>query len=162
MTDRFHNSLLQRLRGDKRGTGAIELSLILPVLMVLVVGMVDISRMVAARIDAEQAAQRATDFALAIRPNGNNGSYIQTEAAAAAGVPSSDVTVDIFLECNGTRHGSFTGTCTAGQDRARFVSVSIDRDVDYLFDWGALASLFGTQVLGSGATVTGDSLVRFQ
>lgn len=162
MTDTSHKSLLQWLRADKRGTGAMELSLVLPILMLLVVGMVDISRMVAARIDTEQAAQRATDFALAIRPNGNNGTYIRNEAANAAGVPSSDVTVDIFLECNGTRQGSFTGTCSSGQDRARFVSVSIDRDVDFLFDWGALASLFGTQVLGAGATVTGDSLVRFQ
>ena len=82
--------------------------------------------------------------------------------ASAAGVPASDVTVDIFLECDGTRMTSFNDTCSAGQDRARFVNVQIDRDVDAVFNWSALSSMFGTSMLSSNITVRGDSLVRFQ
>lgn len=154
--------ILKHILRDNRGTGAMELALILPVLMLLTVGMVDISRVVAARIDAEQAAQRGTDFALAVRPTSANGTYIRNEAATAAGVPTSDVTVEIFLECNGTKQSSFTSICSHTQDQARFVSVAVDRDVDFLFDWGALASLFGTAVFADDITVRGDSLVRFQ
>ena len=159
------SKLTQKFRtilADKAGTGALELAMALPMLMLLMVGMIDISRLVAARIDAEQAAQRATDFALAIRPTSGSGSYIAAEAAKIDDVGAEDVSVDIFLECNGQRMTSFGSACGAGQDSARFVSVEVDRDVDFLFDWGAFAALFGSRVMGNGAVVQGDSIVRFQ
>jgi len=155
--------ILNRLLHDSKGTSMIELAIVFPVLLALMLGMVDISRFVAARLDAEQAAQRATDYALSLRPENDNGTYIRDEAATAAGVPTSDVTVEIYLECNTVRQASFNDLCTAGQDRGRFVDVSIDRDLDLIFDWGSIARLFGVNnVMGSSITVTGDSLVRFQ
>ncbi len=155
---RIRSALLR----DTAGTGALELALGLPILMLLLVGMIDVSRMVTARIDAEQAAQRATDFALASRPTNGNGSYIKDEAASDPDVDANDVTVDIFLECDGTRQQDFRSMCASTQDTARFVNVEIDRDVDFLFDWSGFAALFGAQVMGAGITVQGDSQVRFQ
>ena len=155
-------TILKRLSRDIRGTGAMELALCLPMLLVLLVGMIDVSRLVAARIDAEQAAQRATDYALAVRPRSANGAYIRNQATSDGTTLAEDVSVDIFLECDGERQADFRRMCDAGEDTARFVSVEIDRDVDFVFDWSRFTALFGSTVLGDGITVQGDSLVRFQ
>ena len=148
---------------DDRGAGIIELALGLPIMLVLLVGMIDASRFIAARIDLEQAAQRTTDYALAKRPdNSDDATYLRTEAASAAGVPTGNVTAEIFLECNGVRQTNFDTICATGETTARFINISITRQVNTLFDWQAAAHLFGSQVFGSSITVTGNSLVRFQ
>ena len=151
-----------RLLRDTAGTGALELAMALPMLLLLLVGMVDVSRLIAQRIDAEQAAQRATDFALAIRPTSGQTGYISAQAANAEGVEPEDVEVQIFLECDGVQQDSFNTVCPEDQDSARFVHVAIVRDVDFVFDWSSLATLFGSQAMGDGITVQGDSTVRFQ
>ncbi|MCB2076998.1 MAG: pilus assembly protein [Novosphingobium sp.] len=150
------------LLDDRRGTGAVEMALVLPMLLLMLLGMVDLSRFIAARIDLEQAAQRTTDFALARRPTTDNGSYLETEAASAAGVSANNVTVDIYLECDGVRASDFRIPCTGGQTQARFVNVEIERTVPSAFNWGALGSLFGSSSMDSNITVSGDSIVRFQ
>ena len=153
---------LRRLRTDESGVGATELALILPILMLLILGTIDVSRLVASRLDLEQAAQRTADLALAVRPRTSDTSYLVAEAMAASGQPSSNVTVELFLECAGVRQPSFTAACPAGQLRARFVSVRIRGPYTPLFDWSALANVFGGQVLPPSITVTGDAVVRFQ
>lgn len=153
---------IRGLFADNGGASLIELALVAPVLVVLFAGMVDISRVVAARLDLEQAAQRTTDLALAKRPTSDDGTYLKNEAASAAGVPATDATVEIFLECNGAKQAAFSGDCPAGQTRARFASVSIDRTVPMMFDWGAMSRMAGSNILPSSITVTGDSVVRFQ
>ena len=155
-------SLLPSLMRDCAGTGVMELGLAMPMLLMLLLGTVDASRMIAAKIDMEQAAQRTTDYALARRPDSSNGTYLQTEAASAAGVPTSDVTVDIYLECDGVRQTDFSIACTAGQSQARYASVTIDKTVDTVFDWSSLSSVVGSNLLPSAVTVQGDSVVRFQ
>lgn len=155
-------SLARRLRRDNCGLGAMELALVMPVFFMLGLGTIDASRMVAAKIDLEQAAQRTTDFALARRPNSSSGTYLKTEAASAAGVNASDVTVDIYLECDGSRQGAFAGTCASGQLQARYVDIKITRQLQTQFDWAALGETLGLEVFSSRITVTGDSLVRFQ
>ena len=150
---------------DSSGTGALELALALPILLVLFAGMIDLSRVIAGRIDMEQAAIRATDYALAVRPAGRAEaiSRIRNEAAAAGDVPSGDVSVDIFLECNGVRQGNFNSVCTSSQDQARFVSVAVSQDVNAIFDWASLAEILGWNIgTPPNITVTGDSVVRFQ
>lgn len=160
----MNRTLLSRfsLWRDSAGTGALELALALPVLLLLMTGMIDMSRVISARIDMEQAAIRATDYALAIRPTSSNSSYIRNEAATAAGVPVKDVTVEIFLECDGVRQANFNSVCASGEDQARLVSVEIVRTVDSAVDWTSIAGLFGKNAGDSDITVTGNSVVRFQ
>ena len=152
-------SLLAR---DERGASAIELGVSLPILLMLTVGAVDVSNLISTRLDLEQAAQRTTDLALATHPRSSDGSYLVAEAAAATGLPAANVTVQIFLECDGVRQADFGARCDEGEPRARFASVSIRRDYEPMFDYRALASLFGRRMMGSTITVTGDSVVRFQ
>lgn len=153
---------IRRLFQNREGFGALELGLALPFLLLTALGMMDASRMIATKIDYEQAAQRATDLALAKRPNSTNGSYLKTEAASAAGLTTSKVSVDIFLECSGTRQSNFNSSCTGGATPARFVSVSIANNVDTNFDWSSLNGLIGFTAFPRSIKVTGDSLVRFQ
>jgi Flp pilus assembly pilin Flp len=150
------------LRDDERGASAIELGVSLPILMMLTVGAVDVSNLISARLDLEQAAQRTTDLALASRPRTSNGAYLVTEAAAASGQPAANVTVDIFLECEGVRQPVFSAPCEEGEARARFASVSIRRDYQPMFDYKALGALFGRRIMKSTITIEGDSVVRFQ
>jgi Flp pilus assembly protein TadG len=154
--------LLPALLRDSAGTGVMELALAMPVLLLLLLGTIDVSRLVADKIDMEQAAQRVTDFALAKRPDSADGTYLVNEAVSAANVPASNVTVDIYLECNGVRQTDFTVQCAAGEPQARFASVTIDKAVNTIFDWGALSEMVGSNILPSVVTVQGDSVVRFQ
>lgn len=147
---------------DVQAVAIIELALAAPLLMLLFVGMVDLSVLVSEKLDLEQAAQRTTDYALAKRPTNANGSYLATEAAASAGVPLQNVTVQLFLECNGVRQASFDTPCVAGQIQARFASVEIRRQVQLVFNWTNMAGFFGSSAQAGEVLIAGDSVVRFQ
>lgn len=154
---------IRKLARDCSGVGFIELALTAPLLALLFLGMIDLSSVVSTRIDLEQAAQRTTDYALAKRPPNGNTSYLVNEASTASGVPSSDIVVELILECDGTRQSSFTGSCTSGQVQKRFVSVAISKSVSTGFNWRALGAMFnGGNSTYSPVRVTGDSLVRLQ
>lgn len=153
---------LRLLRQDSQGFGAMELALSLPFLMLLSLGMIDASTLIAAKIDYEQAAQRTTDYALAKRPQSSDGTYLVTIAKSAAGVEASNVTVKIALECDGTVQTDFNATCGSGEIPARFVGVRIQRNIATKFDWAAMARLLGVKGFDSTVTVVGDSRVRFQ
>lgn len=155
-------SLARRLRSDLTGFGAMELGLSMPFMILLGLGTVDASQMISTKIDFEQAAQRTTDFALAKRPNGSNGAYLKTEAAREAGVSEQDVTVQIFLECNGVKQANFDSTCPSGQSAGRFVSVNITKQVPTEFDWSFFGKVLSVDAFSEVVTVSGDSLVRFQ
>lgn len=157
---------LLKLGRDEKGTGALELGLALPMLLLLLAGMIDMSRFISGRIDVEQAAIEATDFALAVRPqDGSNSEMndIRNVAARAAGVVNTDATAVMTVECDGVQQASWRDSCTAAQDQARLITVTVSRTIDTVFDWTNLASALG---LGSGMdaqiTVTGDSVVRIQ
>lgn len=156
-------AFIQRLIRDKSGVGFIELALVAPILALMFLGMVDLSRIVATRIDLEQAAQRTTDFALAKRPPNGSTTYLVEEAKTAAGVSASDVTVRLTLECDGTVQTNFTSDCAAGQETRRFATVAIRKTIDTGFNWRGMASIFtGRSSAYVPITVVGDSVVRLQ
>lgn len=147
------------IASDTAGVAITELALVLPLLLLLLLGMIDVSRMVAARLTLEQAAQRTTDLALA-RPPSSSDTYLRDEAMAVAGVPAENVEVDLILECDGTRQADYTESCPEGTFMGRYVRVSIVKQADPIFDWTSLSQILGLQL--SPIVVTGDSLVRLQ
>lgn len=151
-----------RLLRDCSGFGAMELGIASPFLFLLSLGMIDASMLVGKKIEFEQAAQRTTDYALAVRPNSSDGARYRTEAAAAAGVQEADVTVEIYRTCDGTRAAQFDGACTVGQTTARYVSIAITKPIATHFDWSGLGRALGIQAFAQTVSVKGDSLVRFQ
>ena len=156
----------RRLARNEDGVGFVEMAMLTPVLALMFLGMVDISKIVTANIDLEQAAQRTTDYALARRPTDGSTGYLVAQAVAASGRPADDVTVELTLECGGVERSSFTDICNAGETTHRYAFVAIEQEVVTGFNWRAMAAIFGGGDAGSGAyrpvTVTGDSLVRLQ
>ena len=122
-----------RLAKDEHGASIIELALVAPILASLLIGMVDLSRAYSAKLQLEQAAQRSIEKVQQYQTTSSTYGTLQAEAATAAGVPASNVTIDYWLECNGVRQASYSDSCDsapvseggAGETQARWIKVDI-------------------------------------
>jgi Flp pilus assembly protein TadG len=153
---------LSSLWSDKRGNSFVEMGLIAPVLATLLMGAIDISRAVSAKVQAEQAAQRAIELA---QVNGYSSgatltSAVQTEAQTAAG-SGATASASAWLECNhdGSSQLDYdTGTCPTGQAYARYVSVTVTNYYTPLFG----TTLFPKANSDGTVTVKGYAELRTQ
>lgn len=116
---------LKAFFADKRGSAILEAGLAAPILAALVAGVSDVSMGFSAKLKVQQAATRSIELATAGGLNSAAFDTLRADAAQAAGVPESQVTVDKWLECSGTRQASFNDVCVSGQTVARYVSVSV-------------------------------------
>ena len=162
MRSSFLTGLAQRLRRDTEGVALVEMALSLPLLMLLCLGMIDVSRLIATKIDLEQAAQRTTDYVMARRPTNNRTAKYIAEAKDASGLGTDSIAVTLYLECDGVKQDSFNDECAADETIARFANVVITDDVETKFNWSGIASMFDGQRRSSTVKVVGDSTVRFQ
>jgi Flp pilus assembly protein TadG len=149
--------LIRRARRDARGVSTVELALITPILMVILAGSVDVARLISTKLRLQQAAERTAEMASAGKVGSSAFTSLQTEAATAANVPTTQVTVTYWLECDGTKQTSFDGTCTSGQQVGRFASVSIAGSYTPSFSW-----LLHAAGGGSSIAVSGSASVRVQ
>lgn len=123
------------LRRDEGGAAIIEMALAAPMLALLLVGMVDMSRGYSTKLQLEQVAQRTveriqnTDYAESQKTT------LQAEAASVAGVPTSAVAVDSWLECNNSGGRlAFTASCPNENDPfARYVEITIQKTYTPMF-----------------------------
>lgn len=118
-----------------RATSTVELALVSPILAIALAGSVDCARLVSAKLLLQQAAERAAELATAGSVGSAAFTSLQSEAATAANVPTANVTVSYWLECDGVRQSLFDGTCTTGQQVARFASISITSSYKPSFAW---------------------------
>ena len=116
---------LGKLRDDCRGMAAVELALLAPILGALVIGIVDISSAYGRKLVLEQAAQRAIEKVMQTTVDTTVDVTIVNEAAAAADVPVGQVSLDFWLECNGTREADYNTECDAGENEARYIELTI-------------------------------------
>ena len=119
--------LINTLRRDQRGAAIIEMAMAAPILSLMLIGMVDLSRGYSAKLQLEQAAQRSIEKVMQGSKNTTVYDSLKTEAATAAGVAESAVAVDYWLECNGSRAGDYETNCATGQSYARYLSVEITK-----------------------------------
>jgi Flp pilus assembly protein TadG len=120
---------------DESGGSIIEMALAAPVLALLLIGMVDLSRGYSTKLQLEQVAQRTIEKVQNSDYAESQKSALQSEAAAAAGVQTSAVTVSSWLECNnsGTKQ-AFTSSCSdASHPYARYVEIDIQKTYTPLF-----------------------------
>jgi Flp pilus assembly protein TadG len=153
MMDRFAS-----IWRDERGNSFLEMALAAPLIASLFVGMVDISRAVSAKVELEQAAQRAVEKVQAQSVFKSNQAATVKSDAEAAGGTGSTATVTYWLECNhdGVKLDFDTGSCSAGQSYARYVNVAIQK---------AFTPLYGNMFPGATngtVTVKGAAVVRVQ
>lgn len=136
---------LRSLAGDRRGVSVVEFALIAPFLGVLVMGIGDLARGFSAKFALEQAAHRALERVIsgttASPAATQNYDYVKAEAAAAAGVPLANVTLQQWLECEGVRQASFTTICGANDEIERYISIRIDSEFEPSFPYGPLGEV---------------------
>jgi Flp pilus assembly pilin Flp len=146
------------LARDERGASVIEMALLMPVLASMLIGMVDISRAYSAKLQLEQAAYRAIEKVQQYQTTSDTYSTLQAEAATAAGVSTTAVTVDPWLECNGVRQADYNGVCPSGQVYTRYITVSIQKMFTPMF-----GSRFFPRANANGTyTLTGQAGLRTQ
>jgi len=141
---------IRKLAVDERGTSLIEMALLMPVFAAFLIGMVDLSLAYSEKLQLEQAAQRAIERVMNRQMTSTSYDTLKTEAADAADVAESAVTVDFWLECNGTRQADYDTTCTSGQAFARYLTVEVQKD---------FTPLFGTKYF-PGANADGTYTIR--
>jgi hypothetical protein len=138
----------------------VEFAIAVPFLLTLTLGIIDLSQGSARKFALEQAAQRTIEL-VAVGDQRQDYQHLRAMAATHAGVSATDVTVDQWLECNGARQPSFTGSCVQGQTIARYVSVVINGSYRPSFPAGPLGSFVGVRSDGTIA-LQGDAGVRVQ
>ena len=105
---------LKPLVRDEQGASIIEMALVLPFFGAMIIGVADISRAYSAKLKLEQAAYRAIEKVQQYRDTSSTFTTISSEAstaAVAAGFTSPTVTVDYFLECDGSRQATYNTNC---------------------------------------------------
>lgn len=122
-----------QLARDDRGASIVELALVVPIMASLLIGMVDLSRAYSHKLKLEQAAQRAIEKVQQYQTTTSTYGTLQAEAAAAAGVPTTNVTIDYWLECNGVKATNYDSVCSSGQTYARWVQVDVTGTFTPLF-----------------------------
>jgi Flp pilus assembly protein TadG len=131
--------LPSRLWSDKRGAALIEFALLAPVLALLVGGVIDLSEGLSERYKLQQAVNRSLEqlhskpAEAAANQKDVDFSFLVTEAATAAGVPAAQVTLTKWLQCDSTKQASWDGSCTTGQDTARYVNLQIVKTFNGFF-----------------------------
>lgn len=121
------------LARDESGASLIEMAMALPVMASLLIGMVDISRAYSTKLQLEQAAQRAIEKVQQYQASSSTYVTLKVEAALAAEVPLDKVTVDYWLECDGTKQATYNTNCPTGQTYARWVTVDVEGTFTPLF-----------------------------
>jgi hypothetical protein len=160
-TSRQTRASRRSLAHDERGVSLLEFGLFFPILALMVLGTIDLGRGLATRFALEQAVQRTIEVpTLGGRPLGDY-SFLRTEAAAAAGIPVAQVTLDQWLECNNARQAAFNGACPAGQQAARYVTITAYADYTPMFGKIPLMGRVATAADGK-IRLTADSGVRVQ
>ncbi len=126
---------------NEEGSSVIELAIISPVAAVLLLGMIDTSLAFEEKLKTEQAAQRAVEKATSYSSAGSDYSGIDDEAALEANVPLSDVAMDVWMECDGTRQDSFSSICADNELISRHISITINASYTPLFKYGPIGKL---------------------
>lgn len=144
-------SVLRALVRDARGTSFVEMGMLAPFFAMMVLGTVDASRAVSEKMRLQQAAARSIELASAGGLDSTAFNSLQAEAATAAGVSATQVTVDSWLECDRVRQTDFNGDCTSTQEIGRYASVAINNNY---------APWFASSLAGMGYPISGNITIQ--
>lgn len=148
---------LKSLLRDRGGASIIELAVVLPVVCLILAGLVDVASCYSAQMSLQQAAARALERVQTTAQRADY-SYVQGEAAAAASVPPSQVSVQNWLECDDQRQASYGATCAPGQRSARYVEVTVNASYSPFFNFTPL----GERSNDGSVPLSASSSVRVQ
>jgi Flp pilus assembly protein TadG len=152
------------LRRNERGAAVIELAIAAPILATMLIGVVQLANGYAAKLQLEQVAQREVELwqnsSAGFDSSSTSITAYKTEAATAAGVATSAVTIKYWLECDGTSQNTSTSTmaadfakvCLSTQTSARYASIELTKAYSPMFatKWSG-ANSDGSYTLGAKA-----------
>lgn len=128
-------SFATRLWKDTRGSSLVEMAFILPVLIMLTCGSVDLALCYARQLQLQQSAARTMEFAIASGFGNLTTAQITSEGTTAAGTGVNVVvTPDMWLECDAVRQASTVTSCTGSATPARFASITITDTYNWMFE----------------------------
>ncbi|TPG13188.1 TadE/TadG family type IV pilus assembly protein [Sphingomonas oligophenolica] len=154
-------AILRFVISDVRGASLIEMALIFPPLALLLLGSVDLASGFAKRMALEQAAAQTIQQAIVQGPQASNYDYLIQSASTTSGQPVSNISLDKWLECDGTRQTSFEGDCSGQQVVARRVAIAIAYQYLPPFDYSAVPGLSSVPGL-TPVKLMGSARVRVQ
>jgi Flp pilus assembly protein TadG len=134
--------LLNRLGRDQCGASITELALAAPLLTLFVTGAIDLGDGLSQRFTLQQSVDRSLEMLQAGPVEGDadeadvNYDFLIDEAAAAAEVPASQVTLRKWLECDNAPQTHYEDSCDPGEETARYVELRIDKVYDGQFFLG--------------------------
>jgi Flp pilus assembly protein TadG len=148
-------AVLPNLIRDGRGTSVLELGLALPIFMVMIISIIDVSRLHSRQIALQQSAARAVER---IQVTGRQGSYaaVRSEAAVAAGVPEENVTIDSWLECGNPPVRSTAAFCSGTTVSSRYLQVVITSSYTPEFGFSPV----GVRQANGTVALRADSVIR--
>ena len=151
--------MLAKLRSDRRGSAAVELAVLTPLLASMLFSAIDIGNGFAMKLALEQAAGRTAELATAPGTVATSYAALAKEVATAYGKPYRSAVAENWLECGGAKQGSFTTVCTDGAQTARYVSIRIEAEYVPIFNYAGLLTGDGPN---GGFITQGDAVVRIQ
>lgn len=148
--------ITSRLWTDRRGTSVIEMGLALPILSLMLVNLIDVASAYSAQMSLQQAAARSLER-LQVSGYPESFNFVRAEAAAAAGVAESKVTITTWLECNNVRQPASVTVCSGTAVAGKYVDVAIASTYDPFFS----ISLLGERDANGDIALSARSSVRF-
>lgn len=141
---------------DERGNSLIEMALVLPILMVLMFGIVDISTSYARKLELEQAASAGTEMVTAagLDAPGIDDRALAADVAAAARVAANNVTVTRWRQCRSGPLDPALTACPDGSTASLYWRIVVQDVFSPPFGF----SLLGRS--GQSATLRGSAVVR--
>lgn len=121
---------------DERGTAAIELAFIMPILALLMVGVADLTLAFNDKLVLEQAVQRSIERVMQTTTDATVEENIKEEVREGAGVTDDQIDVTYTLYCAnaGTYvQTTWTATCPTGQVHVRYLQVSATDTYESMF-----------------------------
>ena len=159
---------LRALSSDERGTAIVELAMIAPVLALLTVGIVDLSRGVTRRMELSEAVHRtlekaaAQNFKFSVKATGEVtmdyeaaliDDVVEGAGGEAQGVTEDDVQILTWLECDGEEQAASVTICPIEETTARYLQIRVDSSFNPSFGTVVSPGTDGTFPLWAEAAV---------
>lgn len=124
-------ALFARLRHSTAGSTVVETALIMPVLLTMGLGSMDLSRIMARKNELQKAVNEAADIVLAATPDSDTKKQtLKQIVMTSSGLGSSQVSISTIYRCGAaTDFVSGAGSCATGDKLSTYIRVALTDSV---------------------------------